>query len=157
MYTDFSFSKMLRHTDTGEPINRPAGSPTEEHMRKALEAYVANIGTDDPAFAETYFPERRELADPFGTKPMILDNNDPDMLNALGQLLDVPFTPIKAEMTAPVSLSFTNRAAVPFKLWAEVDGRQLTIDIVDLMTFDEDGKIADIWAFWGLNNVTYLD
>jgi steroid delta-isomerase len=157
MYADFSFAKMLRHADDGVAITRPEGSPAEEHMRKALEGYVANIGVEDPVYAETYFAAPRDLSDPFGTKPMTVGRSGPDTLKALQQLLDVPFIPLKAEITAPVSLSLTNQAAVPFKLWAVVDGRNLTIDIVDVMTFDEDGKIRDIWAFWGIDNVTYLD
>jgi steroid delta-isomerase len=156
MYTDFSFGKMFRHVDTGEAINRPTSSPTEAHMREALEGYVANIGVEDPEYAKTYFSSPRELSDPFGTKPMIIGDSASDALGQIGQLLDVPFTPVKAELTAPVSLSLGNKAAVPFRLWAEVDGRKLTIDIVDVMTFDNEGKICEILAFWGLDNVTFL-
>ncbi|MEU9352413.1 hypothetical protein AB0D65_15695 [Streptomyces griseoloalbus] len=61
------------------------------------------------------------------------------------QLLDVPFTPKKAELTAPISFSLGNKAAMAFKLWAEVDGRNISIDIIEVMTFDESGRFATRW------------
>jgi steroid delta-isomerase len=159
MYTDFSFGKLLRHHDSAEAITRPAGSPTEEHMRAVCEGYIANLNAPDPAYAENYFAVPRSVEDPLGTKPITLQGGvgGQDQLDAMDELLDVPFTPLRAEQTAPVSLSLGNKAALPFKLWAEVDGRTLTIDIVDVFTFDEDGRICDQWAFWGVENVTFLD
>ncbi len=68
---------------------------------------------------------------------------DGDALGEMGQLLDVPFTPIKAELTAPPTFSFGFRAAISFRLCADVDGRKLTIDIIEVMTFDEDGRVTE--------------
>jgi steroid delta-isomerase len=157
MYTDFSFGMLLRHHDGVAAITRPAGFPTEEHMRKALEGYIANLNAPDPDYAETYLAAPRTIEDPFGIEPVSLSGTGQEQRDAMSQLIDVPFRPLKAEITAPVSLSLGNKAALPFKLWAEVDGRTLTIDIVNVFTFDEDGRICDQWAFWGVDNVTYLD
>jgi hypothetical protein len=38
-----------------------------------------------------------------------------------------------------------------------VDGRNISIDIVDVMTFDESGKTSDFMANWGMANVALLD
>jgi steroid delta-isomerase len=44
-----------------------------------------------------------------------------------------------------------------FRLFAEMDGCNISIDIIDVMTFDESGKICDFMAYWGVENVALLD
>lgn len=74
------------------------------------------------------------------------------------QLMDVEFVPIRGEMTAPPSFSLGNKAAMAFRLWAEVAGRKkVMIDIIETMTFNEEGKVTEQVAFWGVDNVTLLD
>jgi steroid delta-isomerase len=160
MYTDFSFGKLMRHLDGIEPLARPAAFPTEEHMRTVLEGYVAALGVSNSAafaeFAEKYLAMPRSMEDPIGTKPITLTTGD-NVMAEMGQLLDVPFTPIKAEMTSPPTFSLGNKGAFSFRLWAEVDGRNLSIDIIEVMAFNEDGKVIEQLAYWGVDNVTILD
>lgn len=98
MYTDFSFGKLMRHLDGIEPLARPTGFPTEEHMRTVLEDYVAALGVSNSAefaeFAEKYLGMPRYIEDPVGTKPITLTSGA-DVMSEMGQLIDVPFTPIK--------------------------------------------------------------
>ncbi len=157
MATEFSFGKLLPHLTSGTPLDRPANLPTEEHMRKAIEGYIDNITNPDPDYAAKYLAVPRTIQDPVGTKPITLRGNGEESLDEMKQLLDVPFTPKRAELTAPISFSLGNTAAMAFKLWAEVDGRDLSIDIIEVMTFDESGKICDQMAYWGVENVTVLD
>jgi len=157
MATEFSFGKLMSHLTLGAELNRPANLPTEEHMRKAIQGYVDNIANPDPDYAAKYLALPRTLEDPVGTKPMALRGSAQDQLDAMKQLIDVSFTPKRAELTAPISFSLGNKAAMAFKIWAEVDGRDISIDIIEVMTFDESGKICDQMAYWGVENVTVLD
>jgi len=157
MYTEFSFGKLLRHLDGVEPLVRPADSPTEEHMRTLLKGHVSALGQPEFAdFVRAHLALPRTGEDPVGTKPMVITGDSEDPLGELGQLLDVPFTPIRAEMTAPPTFSFGNKAAMSFRLWARVDGRDLTIDIIEVVTFDLEGHIVEQLAYWGADNVTIL-
>ncbi|MEV5758342.1 hypothetical protein AB0L61_16425 [Streptomyces tendae] len=157
MTTDFSFGKLMRHLTAGTELPRPAGLPTEEHMRKAIEGYIDNITNPDPDYAAKYLAVPRTGEDPVGAKPITLRGSVQDQLDEMKQLLDVPFTPKRAELTAPISFSLGNQAAMAFTLWAEVDGHNISIDIIEVMTFDEAGKICDQMAYWGVENVTVLD
>lgn len=157
MATDFSFGKLMRHLTSGAALPRPAGLPTEEHMRNAVQGYIDNLNKPDPNYAAKYLAVPRTGQDPVGTKPMTYRGGGRDVLDEMKQLLDVPFTPKRAELTAPISFSLGNTAAMAFKLWAEVDGHNISIDIIEVMTFDESGKICDQMAYWGVENVTVLD
>jgi steroid delta-isomerase len=157
MATDFSFSAMLRHLDAGTTLARAAGSPTEEHMRKVMEGYIDNINNPSPEFAAKYMAEGRTGEDPVGSRPSGIGNEAQDFTEGLKRLIDVPFTPKRAELIAPVTFSVGRKAAMAFKFWAEVDGRNISIDIIDVMTFNESGKICDTMAYWGMENVTVLD
>jgi steroid delta-isomerase len=44
-----------------------------------------------------------------------------------------------------------------FRVFAEVEGRSITIDIVDVMTFNDAGKIADVKAYWGAENISVVN
>jgi len=157
MTTNFSFSALLKHIDEGTSPVRLASSPTELHMREVMQAYVANIGKGDAGFAEKYLAENLTGADPVGSDPLENGGDSETMAQALSRLIDIPFTPKKAELISPVSFSLENQAAMAFKFWAEVGGRNITIDIIDVMTFNAAGKICDIRAYWGFENVTFLD
>ncbi|WP_053637144.1 hypothetical protein [Streptomyces sp. XY152] len=155
--TEFSFGKLMQHLNAGTALPQPAGLPTEEHMRKAVQGYIDNLNNPDPDYAATYLAVPRSGEDPVGTKPFTIRGSWEDLLNEMKDLIDVSFTPRRAELTAPISFSLGNKAAMAFKLWAEVDGHNISIDIVEVMAFDESGKICEQMAYWGVENVTVLD
>ncbi|MCS4486981.1 hypothetical protein [Staphylococcus americanisciuri] len=70
---------------------------------------------------------------------------------------DVLFLPQKAELIAPISTGHNHKAAMAFKLYAQVGDHHITIDIIETMAFNEEGDITDITAYWGKENVTLLD
>jgi hypothetical protein len=159
-YSDFSFSKLLRHLDGDhDAIRRAPNAPTEAHMRTVLEGYVAALGHDAEfkTFSEMYLAIPRSGEDPVGTPPIVINGTGEDSLKSFAQLIDVPFKALKAEMTAPPTFSVGNKAAMSFRLWAEVDARRLMIDIIETMTFDAEGKVVEQYAYWGVENVTLLD
>ncbi|TDD07561.1 steroid delta-isomerase [Saccharopolyspora terrae] len=123
-------------------------------MNDVMERYIANINDPDPEFAATAFADSYTGEDPVGTGLLELTRQG-SMFDL--DLFDVPFTPKKAELIAPVRTTFANSAAMAFTFWAEVDGREITIDIIDVMTFDADGKIVHIDAHWGVNTIRLVD
>ena len=73
------------------------------------------------------------------------------------KFFDVPFIPKKAELVAPISTSFGNSAAMAFKFYAEVDGQDITIDIIEVVKFNESGEIIEQMAYWGKDNVSLIN
>ncbi|OBA94947.1 steroid delta-isomerase [Mycobacteriaceae bacterium 1482268.1] len=47
-----------------------------------------------------------------------------------------------------------NEAAFHWALTVELGGNRMRIDIISTMTFNSDGKIASMKAFWGPENLT---
>ncbi|ELT9027995.1 hypothetical protein SAV10_003727 [Salmonella enterica] len=156
MNSNFSFSALLQHLEAGTSA-WPAIFPDQNHMDMVMRAYIENINNPDPEFYSKYVAENLTGEDPVGSMSSDSDNYVPDFAQSLKQLIDVPFTPKKAEIIAPIRFSLKNEAAMAFKFWAEIDGRNISIDIIDVMTFDETGKICNIKAYWGVDNVTLLD
>lgn len=127
--------------------------PSAEKMKETMMKYIEALNENDIERKNQLFSEIRAErcigVDPVGSYP--------GNVSDIGRLTNVPFRPYKAELNAPISLTFSNRGAMPFKFYAEVDGQKLTIDIVDIMTFDAQGKIVSIEAYWGKENVTFID
>lgn len=157
MTKDFSFGKLMRHLEAGTSPIKATGFPAQEHMSQVMQAYVARLTTPDPEFEAKHFAGTVTGEDPVGSRTSDASNAQQSFAQAVERLVDVAFTIKKAEMVSPVSFSVENKAAMAFKVWAEVDGRNISIDIIDVMTFDSAGKICDIRAYWGPQNVTVLD
>lgn len=44
-----------------------------------------------------------------------------------------------------------------FKLYVNVNGQNIAIDIIDVFQFNEEGEVIEQKAYWGKENVTLLD
>jgi steroid delta-isomerase len=132
----------------------PTDLPTQEHMVKAMHSYIDIINGKQPEGAQSLFADNFTLEDPIGTKLWSIIKEYPtDFMEEEG----VKFTPLRAELVSPVSTTYSNQAAMAFKLYMNVGGQEISIDIVDVMTFDEAGKIVAVQAYWGRANVTVLE
>jgi len=50
--------------------------------------------------------------------------------------------------TGPVRTTAGNEAVMPFRLILKLDGADKEVDVIDVMTFDDRGKIKSLRAFW---------
>ena len=48
-------------------------------------------------------------------------------------------------------------AAVPFQAVSVVGGSKVAVDIIDVFTFDDDGLIADMRAYWNSSEIRPVD
>ena len=137
-----------------ETSNIPTGMPAPEHMKKAMQSYIDMINKNYHEGTLNLFSDNFTLEDPFGTKALTISNgfSAEDFEDE-----EVQFTPKKAELISPISTSYGNQAAMAFKLWMDVGGQEVTIDIVDVMKFDESGKIIEVVAHWGRENVSLVE
>jgi steroid delta-isomerase len=62
----------------------------------------------------------------------------------------------KAQTEVITLRALGNEAAFHWTLSLDFGGSGMRIDILSTMTFDEDGKIASMKAYWGQDNVTPL-
>jgi steroid delta-isomerase len=152
---EISWKEVLKDiTQKKETSNIPTGTPTPEHMRKAMQSYIDIINKNYHEGTLNLFADNYTLEDPFGTKAVTIssENREKDLEDK-----DVKFIPKKAELIAPISTTYGNQAAMAFKLWMDVGGQEVTIDIIDVMTFDESGKIIKVVAHWSRDNVSLIN
>ncbi len=151
MYKDFKFTEAVDYLLKREKPYEPS---TEEEKRRAhmveiCEGYIANLNNPDPEYQANAFAEGYTLQDPFGTAPT-------EMVDYWGSILDTTFNPVKAEMVGPVRTTLTNEAAFDFRIYAEIGGHALAIDIIDVLTFNEEGKVSGMRAYWTPDNATLI-
>lgn len=152
---EISWKEVLKDiTQNKETSNIPTGMPTPELMRKAMQSYIDMINKNYHEGTLNLFADNYTLEDPFGTQAVTISNGftEKDLEDE-----EVQFIPKKAELISPISTSYGNQAAMAFKLYMDVGGQEITIDVVDVMKFDESGKIIEVMAHWGRDNVSLID
>jgi steroid delta-isomerase len=63
---------------------------------------------------------------------------------------------VKAQTEVVTLRALGNEAAFHWTLTLDFGGSGMRIDIITVMTFNDDGKIASMKAYWGPDNVTQL-
>ena len=144
----FSLVRLVESRAAGTQYSGAGASgPSPVHMRAVLESYIRNLNDFDPTFFATAFAENYTYQDPVGAGTLA-----PHEMSAR---FHSDFFSIRgAELSSPISTSFGRSAAMAFRVFATVEGRDVTLDIVDVVTFDDSGKIVDVQAFWGADNIT---
>lgn len=155
MYKEFSWKKLMEDlTQNKETLNIPTSRPTEEYMRKVMQGHIDMINKKGNKTTASYYADNIRAEDPVGTETFL---GKKGIAEDFAKFFDVPFIPKKAELVAPISTSFGRSAAMTFKLYAEVDGQDITIDIIEVMTFNESGEIIEQMAYWGKDNVKIMN
>lgn len=153
MYKEFSWEKLMEDlTQDKETLNIMESDPTESYIKNVMQSHIDSINNNNvagPSYSEDFRGE-----DPVGTKP--INTGGGDMISELKEVFDVPFIPKKAELTSPITTSFGNSGAMSFKLYVEVDGQDITIDIIDIFKFNHKGEVIEQMAYWGKENVTII-
>jgi ketosteroid isomerase-like protein len=122
-----------------------SNAPTEAHMRSVMQRYLDNINNKDADAVLALFADTIVGEDPIGTKPIVgLENLAPFIKQNSAS---------RVELVAPIRTSFANSAAMAFDIYIDFGGQEFVIQALDVMTFDEAGKIVDARAHWGKDNV----
>lgn len=154
MSKHFSWKEFMEDlTQEKSELNIAPTQPSESHMKKVMKSHIDSINDkskNGPTFAKEFKGE-----DPVGTQTFSIGGND--MINDLKDMFNVPFTPQKAELISPITTSFGNSAAMAFKLYVNVNGQNIAIDIIDVFQFNKEGEVIEQKAYWGKENVTLLD
>src|SRR4051812_48814106 len=113
--------------------------PTESHMKSVLQAYLDGFAAGDPDAVIALFAENAVVEDPVGTPEL-------HGLEAIGEFYrNAVASGAKLTLDTPIRASSGAKAAMAFTI--EVSG--MRIRAVDVMTFDEAGKVVRMEAVWG--------
>ena len=112
---------------------------TEATMKAALQSYLDYFNAADLDGLTSLFADDATVEDPLGTPP----NVGKDKIRAF--YADALKNGAKLSLAAPIRGSHGNAAAMAFE--AKLPG--LTVRIIDVMTFDDAGKVTSMKAYFG--------
>jgi steroid delta-isomerase len=115
--------------------------PDQEQMKKALQAYVDGFNVGDPAAIVALFADDAVIEDPVGSPPI---SGRAALEEFYANAID---TGAKLTLDGPIRGSHGNGAAMAFTI--EVASMNLRIRAIDVMTFNDEGQIIEMRAYWG--------
>lgn len=121
---------------------------TEEHMRSALQAYIDNFNAHDGEGLAALFADDARIEDPVGGSVIVEGRAAvDDFYSGAVEMVD------RLELVAPIRASHGSAAAMAFDILMHSEGQPMLIRVIDVMTFDADGKIIDMKAYHGPGDV----
>ena len=121
---------------------------TEDQMRAALQAYIDGFAAKDGAALAALFADDARIEDPVGG-PKIVEGRAAVDEFYRGAVQAVE----RLELVAPIRASHGNAAAMAFDIHLAFGDTRALIRAIDVMTFDDDGKIVDMKAYHGPGDV----
>jgi steroid Delta-isomerase len=121
--------------------------PSQKTMKAALRAYIDRINAGDLAAVLALFAPGAAIEDPIGSVPKTGAELDAWFADTVA--FGTRITPV-----APLRGSHANEALVVFDVEFTPPGEaRLRIRTADACTFDADGRITHLRAFWGPDDI----
>jgi steroid Delta-isomerase len=127
---------------------------TAAQIRDAFERYCAHLTAHDAeAIADLYAGDAR-VEDPAGSTPIV----GRAAIQAFYAAALERARPESVVLAGPVRILADGRAAAAtLESRSSRDGHRVRIDIIDVMTFDDAGRITSMQAYWGPDNIHLTD
>lgn len=121
----------------------------ESRMRAAMQAYIDGFNAHDANSLAALFADNARIEDPVGG-PIIVNGKAAieEFYSGAVQVVE------KLELAAPIRASHSNFAAMAFDIHMSTNGTSMRIQVIDVMEFDDAGKIVDMRAYHGPGDVT---
>jgi len=131
--------------------NTPTPAPTHAQMRIALQRYVDAINARDTEAVVQLYADDATIEDPVGSPPI---RGRAAIADFYGKVVPMG---LKLRMVAPVRGSHGNSAAMAFEVEAPAPGgARSVIRVIDVMTFDIEGRFTSMKAYWAPDDATVL-
>ena len=117
-------------------------------IRDVVEQYVKLVGAGPTAdIVDLYAPDA-VIEDPIGTEPK--QGHD-----AIREFYDVIASLERETSLAPETVRIVgNHAAFVFTLVTKAGGHRMTLSPIDVMEFDDEGRITRMRAYWGADDMS---
>lgn len=127
-------------------VSQKNNFPTEAQILKAMQAYIDALNAKDVKGIISLFSEGGTIEDPVGT---VIEDAPSGLTRLVGALpADATF-----ELDTAIRSSHSNGAAMAFTVNLKHQGQAMEIKSIDVMQFDNDGKIKEMKAYYGPSNV----
>lgn len=120
---------------------------SEADMKAAMQAYIDGFNNADHAAIVGLFADDATVEDPVGT-PSKQGRAEID------EFYDVALkTGAVLRLSAPIRASHGNAAAMAFEVNLNYEGQDMVIHVIDVMTFNDEGKFSSMKAYWGAGDM----
>lgn len=127
----------------GEPTIR-----TEAGMKQAMQQYIDGFNQGNAEMLYSLFAEHAKIEDPVGGGRVV---EGKEAITAFYKgAVDVVE---RLELNTPIRGSHGASAAMAFTIYMKMGGKRSVIRAIDVMTFDDAGKIIDMKAYHGPSDV----
>jgi steroid delta-isomerase len=120
-------------------------------IRELADGYIAAINSRDADEIVKVVAADVTFEDPVGSPP----HHGRDAVRALFEGAAQTLGAMKLTRVSPISVA-TNHAAFALLATIELTGATMEMDIVDVVTFGDDGLITHLQAFWSYDEVRAL-
>lgn len=124
---------------------------SEQEMKAALQEYIDAFDAGDAERLIALFADDATIEDPVGSDPV----RGGEAIAAFYRAGVGVVT--KMSLSAPIRGSHANAAAMAFDFEMELEGQKIRTSAIDVMEFNEDGKIQRMRAFWGPSDSGVVD
>ena len=115
------------------------------HMKSAVEAYVTRHSAGDVDGIVELFAADAKAWDPVDSDPHVGADGIRAFFAGTHEMVDR----MTLTLTGPVRCA-GSFAAFPMMVTTKMGDMTLELDIIDVMTFDDDGKISEMKAYWNM-------
>ncbi|MFE3292754.1 nuclear transport factor 2 family protein [Rhodococcus sp. NPDC059234] len=118
-----------------------------DEIRSAVTKYLAAVGDGTSADIAALYAEDATLEDPVGTEPKVGRAAIQEFYSALDAVQN------KTEL---LSLRVAgNTAAFHFRVITEAGEQTITVEPIDVMTFDDEARITSMRAVWSQEDISF--
>ena len=114
--------------------------PSPEEIRSVMSQYVKHLSGGDPDEMMKLFADDATVEDPVGGE--VLQGRE-----TLRGFYAATSPNLRVEITGPIRVA-GKECAMPMLAQLTMNEQKLYIDVIDVMTFDDEGKITGMRAFW---------
>ena len=122
-----------------------------EEVQQIIESYVARLSEGNLDAVCSLFAEDAVLEDPVGTPAY----------NSIRAIRDFYVGAISAKpevrLTGPVRVTVSGEAAAPMQATSAYEGATVQIDIIAVISLDDQGRIKSLKGYWGEANLRPLN
>jgi steroid Delta-isomerase len=122
--------------------------PTLSEMKTAMHAYLDHFNAGEVDAIIDLFSENAMVEDPVGKPPQ----EGRVALDAFYR--HAVASGARLTFVAPICGSYGNAAAMALRIDTPMQGKQYSIQVIEVMTFDHLGKISSMHAYWGPDDTT---
>jgi steroid Delta-isomerase len=116
---------------------------SEQKMKEGLQAYIDTFNRADAAGIADLYAEDATVEDPVGSP---LKKGKKEIAEFYQMAVQ---TGAKLKLAAPIRGSHGNAAAMAFDVELNMPAGRMVIRVIDVMTFNDEGKFTSMRAYWG--------